>query len=59
MNPFTLFFTALVVFAIVRSVIRFYREEEVFARYDARVKLAAELNAAAEAAAREAADEPE
>ena len=40
MDPFAVLFACFVAAVIVRLVVRYYREEEVHARYSARARLA-------------------
>ena len=40
MDPFVVLMAAVVALLVVRSCVRFYREREVFERYDARLRLA-------------------
>ena len=51
MSPFTALVGLGVALLVVRSVVGFYREREVFARYDARVRLAAQSRTSEDSAA--------
>ena len=58
-DPFAWLFAAVVAAALLRSLVRFYQEEELLARHRTRVELAREAAAerAAQAAEAAAADE--